>query len=503
MGSVKSLAKDTAIYGVSSILGRFLNWLLVPLYTNIFPTAEYGIVTYVYSVVALVLVILTCGMETGYFRFANDDRFVNSRIVYSTSLIWIGSLCAVFLALVFLFLQPVTAWMECGGHSSFVALMAVCVAVDAFTAVPFALLRQQHRALKFASLKIIGIAVNISLNLFFILACPLLAEHAPATVSWFYDPSFGIGYIFLANLISSLVMLPLLVPELTGFPWRFDRRLFAEMFRYAWPLLVLGFAGIMNQNLDKILLPHLISDPAVRMSVTGVYGACFKLGVVMVVFLQAFRFAYEPFIFDRSRDEGDDRRRSLAVVMKWFIAFAMMIFLAVMVYMPILQLLIGARYRSGIGIVPVIILGELFYGISSNLSVWYKKTDRTHWGMWLTLIGLAVVVSLNIILVPRIGYYGAAWASFACYATMMILSYLLGRKYYPVDYPLGRIFTYVALSLALWGVMILVSGENKWVNMGVGTLLIAVYLFAVLRIEHISLRSALPFRRDAAKRQSR
>ncbi len=492
MGSVKSLAKDTMYYGASSIIGRFINWLLVPLYTNVFSTQQYGVVTYVYAVVAIALVILTYGMETGFFRFANDERYKDSNIVYSTALTSLAVTSAAFIILVALFLKPVASLMECTDRPSFVMIMAICVAADAFTAIPFSYLRYKHRAIKFAILKLAGIAINIVLNLFFILGCPWLMVHAPATVSWFYDPSYGVGYIFLSNVISSLLMLPLLKSELTGFRWKFSATVIRQMLRYSWPLLVLGFAGIMNQNLDKILLPHLITDEAARMSMTGIYGACFKLAVIMVMFLQAFRYAYEPFIFDRARTDGEDRKQTYATVMKWFVAFAMLIFLAVIVYMPIIQRFIGAKYRAGIGVVPIIMMGELFFGICFNLSLWYKLTDRTRWGMWLTLIGLVVVVALNILLVPRFGYYGSAWASFACYGTMMVISYFLGQKYYPINYRIGRLAVYTGLSLLLAGLLKLMDFGNIWAGMGVGTLLIVLYIWSVLRIEHVTLRELLP-----------
>ena len=250
MAGVKSLMKDTAIYGVSSIVGRFLNWCLVPLYTIMFPVAEYGVVTYVYSVVALALIILTYGMETGFFRFANHDRWKNPMEVYSTALISLGVSSTLFVAAVLLFLGPVTRWMECEGHPSYVVIMAVCVAIDAFTSIPFSYLRYKKKPVRFATLRLVNIGLNIGLNVFFILACPALMKTAPETVSWFYDPGFSIGYIFLANLIASVVTLFMLVPELTGFKWTFTGKLWREMLRYSAPLLVLGVAGIMNQTID-------------------------------------------------------------------------------------------------------------------------------------------------------------------------------------------------------------------------------------------------------------
>ena len=379
MAAIKSLMKDTAIYGLSSIIGRFLNWCLVPLYTIMFPAEEYGVVTYVYSVVALALIILTYGLETGFFRFANHDRWKDPMQVYSTCLVSLTASSSLFLVLVLCFLGPVTTWMECAGHPSFVVMMAVCVAVDAFTALPFSYLRFRKRPIRFAFLRLVNIGVNIGLNLFFILACPSLMESAPALVDWFYDPSFGIGYIFLANLIASLVTLVMLVPELRGFRWNFSARLWREMLVYSAPLLVLGVAGIMNQTIDKILYPWLASDRAGAMDELGIYGANYKIAIVMVMFIQAFRFAYEPFIFAQSRDKGQDRDRAYRDAMKYFIVFALLIFMGVMFYLDIIRYFISPRYFSGLRVVPVVMAAELFFGVFFNLSLWYKLTDRTMW----------------------------------------------------------------------------------------------------------------------------
>lgn len=292
MPGIKSLAKDTAIYGLSSIVGRFLNWCLVPLYTNVFDQSEYGVVTFVYAAVALALIILTYGMETGFFRFANHDRWKNPMEVYSTALISLATTSTLFVALVWMFIGPVSEMMECGGHESYILIMALCVAIDAFLALPFSYLRYRKRPVRFATIRLVNIGLNIGLNLFFILLCPWLMKVAPATVSWFYDPGFGIGYIFLANLIASLVNLVMMLPELRGFKWKFNGCLLNEMLRYSAPLLVLGVAGIMNQTISTLLYPSLAPDSSTSMAGLGIYNANYKIALVMVMFIQAFRFAY-------------------------------------------------------------------------------------------------------------------------------------------------------------------------------------------------------------------
>lgn len=487
MAGIKSLMKDTAIYGMSSIIGRFLNWCLVPLYTIMFPVAEYGVVTYVYSVVALALIILTYGLETGFFRFANHDDYRDPMEVYSTGLISLAVSSTLFIVAVALFLSPVSVWMECGGHPSYVMMMAVCVGVDAFTALPFSYLRFRKRPLRFAMLRLVNIGVNIALNLFFILLCPWLMKHAPGTVDWFYDPGFSIGYIFLANLISTLLTLLMLWPELHGFAWRFNRRLWTRMLNYSAPLLVLGVAGIMNQTIDKILYPSLVSDPSQAMEGLGIYGANYKIAIVMVMFIQAFRFAYEPFIFAQSRERGENRLQAYRDAMKYFVVFALVIFLGVMYYIDIIKYFISPKYFAGLKVVPVIMLAELFFGIFFNLSLWYKLTDKTVWGMYFSLIGLAVTIGMNAVLVPRMGYMGCAWAALCCYTTMMVLSYFTGRSKYPIGYETGRILQYFVIAGLFYAVGYYgLESLSEWLRLSLRTLLLAGFVAVVLLREKVN-----------------
>ena len=488
MSAIKSLMKDTAIYGLSSIIGRFLNWCLVPLYTIMFAVEEYGVVTYVYSVVALVLIILIYGMETGFFRFANHERWKDPMQVYSTTLISLACTSTAFVVAVLLFLDPVTEWMECAGHPSYVVIMTLCVAIDAFTALPFSYLRFRKRPIRFAYLRLVNIGINIGLNLFFILMCPWLMRVAPAWVDWFYDPNFGIGYIFLANLIASAVTLLMLYPELHGFSWRFIPRLWREMMVYSAPLLVLGVAGIMNQTIDKILYPSLVSDPAEAMEGLGIYGANFKIAIVMVMFTQAFRFAYEPFIFAQSKEKGESRHRAYADAMKYFIIFALVIFMGVMFYIDILKYFISPRYFSGLRVVPVIMAAEVFFGVFFNLSLWYKLTDKTVWGMYFSIIGLAVTIGLNAVLVPVWGYMGCAWAAFFCYLTMMLLSYIVGRFKHPIDYPLRRIGFYVLVAAACYclGMYVCRTGVQI-VDFALRAIILLAFLVLVVKREHVAI----------------
>ena len=488
MAGIKSLAKDTAVYGLSSIIGRFLNWCLVPLYTQMFPPGEYGEVIYIYTLVALALIVLTYGMETGFFRFANHEKYKDPMEVYSTALISLSVTSITFIALVAIFLSPISLTFHCANHESYIMMMAIAVALDAFTALPFSYLRYAKRPMRFAGLRLINIGANNALNLFFILICPWLWKQAPGWIAWFYDPDFGIGYIFLANLITSALNLLLLLPELKGFKWKFNPALWREMIGYSAPLLVLGLAGIMNQNIYSILMPLLYPDKANAMTQVGIYGANYKIGIVMVMFIQAFRFAYEPFIFARAKDRGEDKLQSYRDAMRWFVISAMVIFLGVMFYLDILRHFIASTYFSGLKVVPIVMIAELFFGISFNLSLWYKLTDRTAWGMWLSLFGLAMTIGLNVLLVPHYGYMGCAWAAFGCYGSMMAASYILGRIYYPINYNLPKLSFYFISAIALWFFSEIIAIEAKpWINMLVRTPLLLAYIYMALRMEKVQL----------------
>lgn len=469
MSTIKSLAKDTAIYGLSSIVGRFLNWLLVPIYTAKLATGEYGIVTNLYAYVALTLVILTYGMETGFFRFINSKETRNPMRVYSTTLISLAFTSLAFIVLITAFLTPLSRALDCTDNPGYILMLAITVAVDAFTAIPFSYLRYKKRPIKFATLKCASIAMNIGLNLIFFYLM--------------FNPEIGVGYIFFANLIASLMLLPLLYRELVGFKWELDMKLLKKMLSYSFPLLILGIAGNMNQNLDKIIFPMLTDD----MSQLGIYGACCKVALVMMMFTQAFRYAYEPFIFARNREQGSDKLQAYSDAMKYFVIFAMVIFLAVMFYMPILQHFINVNYRSGLRVVPIVMIGDIFFGVFFNLSLWYKLTDKTIWGTWFSLFGLIITVALNIILVPRFGYMGCAWAAFSCYGAMMIASYLVGRVKYPIAYPVKRIGAYFFFALALYAAGACVQTGNEWFDMAARTPLLIIYLLAILKFERLPL----------------
>ena len=486
MAGIKSLAKDTAIYGASSIIGRFLNWCLVPLYTNAFAASEYGIVNYLYSFVALALIILTYGMETGFFRFANSDKEGDDPMkVYSTSLISLAATSSLFVAIVFLCQGWLAMLLNIPQHPEYVTLLAATVALDAFTAIPFAYLRYCKRPLKFATIKLVNIAVNIALNLFFIVLCPWLDSRYPGCVDAVYSKSVGIGYIFISNLAASLLTLVMLIPQLRGFRYCFDAALIRRMLAYSSPLLVLGVAGIMNQTIDKLLLPVLIPDHNAAFTAIGIYGANYKIAIVMVMFMQAFRFAYEPFIFSQNRDSN--KTQSYIDAMKYFIIFSMVIFLGVMFYLPILKYFIAPSYFEGLKVVPVVMLAELFFGIFFNLSLWYELTDRTVWGMYFSIFGLAITVIVNVLLVPLIGYMGCAWGAFASYLCMMVASWYFGRKYYPIAYDYKNAAFYIVVAMLLYGIGNVLPLENTILLLAARTVLLLLFLGIIVKKETIPL----------------
>lgn len=469
MANLKSLAKDTAIYGLSSIVGRFLNYLLVPLYTAKLSAESggYGVITNMYAYTALLLVLLTYGMETTFFRFSNKEGEDPQR-VYSTILVSVAATSAAFVALVLAFLGPLSAFMGYAGHPSYVWVMAVTVAIDAFQCIPFAYLRYKKRPVKFAALKLLFIVMNIALNLFCFIALPHITG----------KPT-DVGYAFYINLACTGSITFCFWRELTGFRYVFDRALMRRMLAYSWPVLVLGIAGILNQTADKILFPYIYDAPDAHQQL-GIYGAASKIAMIMAMITQAFRYAYEPFVFGKARER--DNRDTYARAMKYFIIFTLMAFLVVVGYIGVLKFIIGRDYWSGLRVVPIVMAAEIMMGVYFNLSFWYKLTDRTVWGAWFSGAGCVVLIAVNVAFVPRYGYMACAWAGVAGYATAMLLSYFVGQRYYPISYPLRRIFSYVALAAVLYAGMALANSRLPLAAaVGVNTLLIAVFVAYTVR----------------------
>ena len=480
MAGLKSLAKDTAIYGLSSIVGRFLNYLMTPLYTEVLAASsgKYGIVSNVYAYTALILVFLTFGMETGFFRFANKTT-EDPKKVYANSLIFVGGLSLIFVVLCFLFLDPISSLLGYPDHPDYIAMMVLVVALDSFQCIPFAYLRYQKRPIKFAAIKLFNIVGLILLNLFFLLLCPWLDVHAHSLVSWFYDPEYLVGYIFVANLIMTSVQMFFFIPELRGLVWRPDKALLKRMVNYSFPILIFGLVGILNQTVDKMIYPFLFEDRQEGLVQLGIYSATSKVAMVMAMFTQAFRYAYEPFVFGKSRNSDD--RGTYAAAMKYFFIFSMLAFLAVMFYMDLLRYMVASDYWEGLSVVAIVMGAEIFKGIYFNLSFWYKLIDETRWGAYFSLIGCAVLVVMNILLIPRYSYMACAWAGFCGYGIAMLLSYFVGQKKYPIQYDLKAIGSYVLLAAVLYLAAEYVPIENIYLRMVYRTVLLLVFVAYIVR----------------------
>ena len=458
MSGLKSLAKETAIYGVSSIVGRFLNYLLVPVYTIALPASSggYGVVTNIYAWVALMLVLLTCGMETGFFRFANKGQDDPMR-VYSTTLLSVSIGSVVFVVLGLLFLEPIAGWLEYGEHPWYIGMMMIVVAMDAIQSIPFAYLRYKKRPIKFAALKLLFIFLNIALNLFYYVVLK----------------GNDVGYAFLFNLVCTSVVMLCMIPELRGFTYVLDRELLKRMLRYSLPLVILGVAGILNQVADKIIFPFVYPDEAEATVQLGIYGAASKIAMIMAMFTQAFRFAYEPFVFGKSKEK--DSREMYAQAMKFFIIFTLLAFLAVMFYLDILRHIIGRDYWDGLRVVPIVM------AIYFNLSFWYKLIDETRWGAYFSLTGCTILILMNIFLIPKYGYIACAWAGFTGYGVAMLLSYFVGQKKYPIQYDLKAIGMYVLLAAVLYLAAEYVPIDNIYLRMAYRTVLLILFIAYVVK----------------------
>ena len=467
MANLKSLVKDTAIYGLSSIVGRFLNYLLVPLYTHYMPKAsgDYGVSTNIYAYTALILVLLTFGMETTLFRFANDERH-KPDTVFSMAMAVVGSLTLVFLLLIFGFITPISNSLGYAEHPDYLLMMAVVVALDALQAIPFSYLRFQKRPIRFASLKMLFIVLNIGLNVLYFV--------------WLGKTS--VFYVFFINLLCTGFITFFFIPGLFSIKWQFDGKLLKQMLGYSWPILVLGIAGILNQVADKIIFPLVYPDEAEANVQLGIYGSCVKIAMIMAMITQAFRYAYEPIVFAKSKDA--DKTEYYASAMKYFLIFTLLAFLCVVGWMPILQHIIGEEYREGLGVVPIVMAAEIMMGVYFNLSFWYKLIDKTIYGAWFSLAGCLVLFAVNIIVIPKYGYWACAWGGVAGYGTAMVLSYIVGQIKNPIPYPMKDIVFYVIKTFAAFCVMYWAQDNlPEWASLTVCTLLILAFIGNIIKCD--------------------
>lgn len=463
-----------------------LNYLLVPLLTYVFnKPSDFGINAEFFAYIAFLNVVLTYGLETALFNFS--IREANKEKVYSTALISILTSTALFIVLICVFANPLAAFLGYSNNVEFVIWVGFIIATDAVTAIPFARLRQQNKAKRFALLKLTNIGVNIMVNVFFIGFCKYVYDHPQSNYYQFvvklYNPRIGIGYAFLANLLANAVTLLLLFPEIVRVPFKFDKALWKRMIHYSLPILIVGLAGTANETLDRPLVKYLLPK-SIAMEQLGIYSACYKIAIIMTVFIQAFKYAAEPFFFSQSEEK--DAKATYALVMKYFVIACAFIFLATLLNLSWIKYFVHKNYWAGLNVVPVLLFANLCLGIFINLSFWYKITNKTYIGAYITAAGAIITLLLNFMWIPRYGFIGAAWATLICYATMMLLSYIVGNKHYPVNYELKRILGYLCLSLALYGLSTCINTSSTPLLLFINNLLLLLFVAVVIFIERRS-----------------
>jgi O-antigen/teichoic acid export membrane protein len=487
LNPLKKLASQTAIYGLPTIVGRLLNYFLTPLYTYLFSPDEFGDVTSAYAYVSFLMVLLTYGMETTLFRFSQTEA--DKEKVYASSLVSLFVTSATFILIAIIFSNPISETLQFVGHPEYIVWFAIILGCDAFSAIPFAKLRELGKPKRFAIIKSINIAINIGLNLFFIAFCKNVYD-APESVfkpfvELVYNPTIGIGYIFISNLFASIITLLLLIPEIKAVKWQIDWVLLKKMMSYALPLLIAGLAGMINETLDRVLIPYLLPEEIAK-SQNGIYGACYKIAILMTIFIQAFRFAAEPFFFKYSKEKA--AKKMYAEIMNYFVIICSILFLGTMMNIEWIQYFVGEQYRVGLPVVPILLIANMFLGIFINQSIWYKLSGKTTYGATLTILGAIITISLNVWLIPTMGYMGAAWATLICYTSMMIVSYFWGNKHYPVNYDLKRIWGYLGLSLTLYIISIFIKFDNVILNLLIKNALVIAYIAFIWKTEKNSLK---------------
>jgi O-antigen/teichoic acid export membrane protein len=492
LNPIKKLLGQTVIYGVSSIVGRIINFLLVPLYTNVLNPDEYGLLILMYSFVAIIYVFLIYGMETAYFRY--NELVTEKKKVYNTSLISIIVSSLIFIVLSFCFSTDIASLIKQESYSNYVQWFVLIMALDAIAAIPFAKLRADNRPIRFATIKLINIGVNVGLNLFFILLCPFVLNNYSSgllydLVNVTFKPELGlVAYVFISNLIASFITILMLLPEIFKVRLQIDFLLWKKLTFYGFPLLIIGFAFAMNEMFGRILMNYLLPEE-IALNQVGIYSASYKLAILLSLFVQAFRYAAEPFFF--AQDKEKNSRKIYAQVMKYFVIIMAFSSLGILLYLDVIKLIIGREFRGAIGVIPILLLAYIFIGIFYNLSVWYKLTNKTIYGAVLALVGTLITVVLNFVLIPIYGYWGSAWATLSCYFAMMVFSYFWGRKKFKVKYELKKIITYLIVAFLLYYFSTLFSIDSLYFRMLFHTLLMGVFVSIVLLFDWSELKSVL------------
>lgn len=484
MKEVRKLAGQTLIYGFGTIVPRFLNYaILTFFYTRVFSKTQYGVVTELYAWMVLLLVVLTYGMETGFFRFSQKKEEYEK--VYSTALLSLFVTSFLFVVLVNIFIRPVSAILNYRDNHDYIRMFAAILAIDAFSAIPFARLRKENRPIVFSIIKIMNVVVTIAAVMFLLKIAPWIYKNSHGWFRNIYNPDYGVGYVFVANLIGSTVTLLMLLPFVFRTKFVFDKYIWIRMINYSFPLLIAGLSGSINDALDKVILRRLVGEEN-GLATVGEYGAGYKIAVLMALFIQMFRFAAEPFFFERARHEN--AKETYAFVMKYFIIIMLILFLVINLYMPGIKYFLPKSYWGSLIVVPMVSMGYLLYGIYINHSIWYKLNDLTRFGVYITISGAVITVLLNVIFIPAYGYMASAWAHVASYGSMIALSFVFARKHYFIDYQITKIIPYflIAVPMVIFGVYF--EYGNTALKLFINTLLlIGFILYAQYKDKLISV----------------
>lgn len=490
MNPIRQLAGQTAVYGLSSVIARILNYFLVPLYTRVFEKGEYGVVTELYAYVAILMVILTYGLETGYFRFAKDKEAGKS--LFSTAFMSVLSTSFSFVLIVSLFAGSITGFLGEGHRVEFVLLLAFIVGIDTLLAIPYAQLRQQKRSVKFALFKTLNIGTNIVFNIFFLLVIPYLGKKVPGNdLSVLFPSGFGIGYIFLSNFLASVINLLLFIPIILRNRFSFNTGLFSALIKYSFPLLIAGLGGIINETIDRVILKYRLNEMQNPLEQLGIYGANIKIAVFMTLFVQMYRYAAEPFFFNQYRESEKEFLDNYAIINRVFLYVGLFVFLGIVFFLDIFKFFIGFDFREGISVVPIVLFSNLLLGVFFNLSFWYKLSDKTWYGAYLTLVGAMLTIGVNYFFIPVYGYFASAWAHVICNLSMVFISYYYSRKVFKVDFKTGRILFIVLLASLFYWFKTVVTFENYNIEIALRVILLGVFIYAGMRIEKIRFKQLI------------
>ncbi len=498
MSSIKKLAGQTMWYGASSIVARFLFYLLTPYFMGTLSVEKYGDMSIMYAAIPFLNIIFTYGLETAFFRFATQEKY--KKDVYSTSVISIIGTTIFLGALLILFSKTIAHWLRLDNYPEFITLSALIISFDTLTTLPFAKLRLDQRPRKYALIRIATIVFQIIITYFLLTVCPEIAKKNPdGLIGTFYNPDYGVGYIIIANLVASIFAWLLLFKEFFSIQWKFNFNTWKVMMIYSMPLIIAGLGGMINETFDRIMLSWLApgaTEKAAKEQV-AIYAACYKLSILITLFIQAFRYGAEPFFFKES--EGKDAPRVYARVMKFFVITISIMFLAVALYLEIWKYFFAITgtpkeklelYWTGLKVVPILLFANMFLGIYYNLSIWYKLTNKTMAGAWITIIGAVLTLLINFLFIPIFGYMASAWATFLCYGSMMVISYIWGQKEYPIPYAWKKLVAYMVIALALFGLHKLLNNwtHNLIYNLTTATILFLAFIWFILQVEKKEFR---------------